>query len=76
MVRGQKATDLLGKLGGTTLFVAAMLTDPTHEEMVKALSSHFGPWHLESSTAQLSTRSQKRMESLTEFGRNVRDLAK
>ena len=59
------------RLGGIALSVAAAL-----REMVKALASHFGPIRVENSTAQLSARTQKRTESLTEFGHGVKKLAK
>ena len=65
---GTESHLLLGRLGGTALSVMVVVRDLMYEEMVEALASHFDLCHFENSTAQLSARTQKRRESLTEFG--------
>ena len=72
----QKATILLGRLKGSALSVAATLCDPTYDQLVEHLRSHFGPRHAESYAIQLSAREQHKGESLTEFAHAIRKLTR
>ena len=71
-----KATILLSRLSGAALSVAATLTEPSFEELVQHLQSHFGPRHEESYAILLSSREQLRGETLTEFSHAVLRLAR
>merc|ERR1711893_451680 len=72
----QKATILLGRLKGSALSVAATLCDPTYDQLVEHLKSHFGPRHAESYAIQLSAREQQKGESLSEFAHAIRKLTR
>ena len=72
----QKATILLGRLKGSALSVAATLGEPTYDQLVEHLKSHFGPRHAESYAIQLSAREQQKGESLSEFAHAIRKLTR
>ena len=72
----QKATILLGRLKGPALSVAATLCEPTYDQLVEHLKSHFGPRHAESYAIQLSAREQQKGETLSEFAHAIRKLTR